>query len=323
MSDEKPANKPLEYVGAEKIFEGKFSDIPFESPVKPTQLGLDDEFQFNCHPGISCFNECCRNIDIQLLPYDIIRLKQRLETTSYEFVARHTLPFHMDAHGMPGLKLMTKPGTRECVFLGEEGCTVYEDRPTACRYYALGNMGVRAKDSAAVEDMYFVVKEPHCKGHEEPRTLTVREYRKEQGVEKYDEMNREWRDIILKKRSSGPTVGAPSGRSIQLYDMCSYDMDKFREFIQTGGFTEIFDTEQLEMDKLLADDEALLPFAMRFLKQVLFGEMTIPIKEGAREQRLEKRKERIQERRQEETDAEKVSSAVYDMPDEGEDLKDK
>ncbi|MDH3899623.1 MAG: YkgJ family cysteine cluster protein [Gammaproteobacteria bacterium] len=317
MSDEKPVNEPLEYEGAEDIFEGKFSDIPFESPVRPAQLGLDDEFQFSCHPGISCFNECCRNIDIQLLPYDILRLKNRRETTSYDFVARYTLPFQMDHHGMPGLKLRTKPDTRECVFLSEEGCTVYADRPTACRYYALGSMGVRKKDSPVVEDMYFVVREPHCKGHEEPKTQTVKEYRKEQGVDKYDVMNREWRDIILKKRSSGPTVGAPSARSLQLYDMCSYDMDKFREFIQTPGFIEIFDADAIGMDKLLEDEEALLAFAMRFLKQVLFGEMTIPQREGAREERLEKRRARIQERREDEADAEHVSSAVYDMPAEG------
>ncbi|MDH3900518.1 MAG: YkgJ family cysteine cluster protein, partial [Gammaproteobacteria bacterium] len=143
------------------------------------------------------------------------------------------------------------------------------------------------------------------------------EYRAEQGVDKYDVMNREWRDIILKKRSSGPTVGAPSGRSLQLYDMCSYDMDKFREFIQTPGFTEIFDAEAIGMDRLLEDEEALLAFAMRFLKQVLFGEMTIPQREGAREERLEKRRARIQERREDEADAEHVSSAAYDMPTEG------
>jgi len=209
-----------------------------------------------------------------------------------------------------------------CVFC-EAGCTVYEDRPTACRYYALGSMGVRKKDSSTVEDMYFVVREPHCMGHEEPKTRTVREYREEQGVDKYDVMNREWRDIILKKRSSGPTVGAPSGRSLQLYDMCSYDMDKFREFIQTPGFTEIFDTDTIGMDKLLEDEEALLAFSMRFLKQVLFGEMTIPQHEGAGKARLERRHARIQERREEDADAEQVSSAAYDMPDEdfGEDRK--
>lgn len=46
-----------------------------------------------------------------------------------------------------------------------EGCGVYEDRPAACRYYALGLTSMRKKDSPADEDMYFVVKEPHCQGH--------------------------------------------------------------------------------------------------------------------------------------------------------------
>ena len=317
MSNDKPVNEPREYAGAGTLFEGKFGDIPFESPVSPVQLGPEDPFRFSCHPGISCFNECCRNIDIQLLPYDILRLKNRLATTSYDFVARYTVPFQMDQHGMPGLKLCTKSGSRECVFLGEEGCTVYTDRPTACRYYALGSMGVRRKDSAEVEDMYFVVRESHCKGHEEPKTQTVDAYRREQGIDKYDAMNREWRDIVLKKRSSGPTIGAPSGRSLQLYDMCSYDMDKFREFIQTPGFCGIFAADAIGLDRLLADEEALLAFAMRFLKQVLFGEMTIPQRAGAREARLEHRRAHIRDRRAAAAGEERASSKAYDMPADG------
>jgi len=43
--------------------------------------------------------------------------------------------------------------------------------------------------------------------------LTVGEYRQEQGVTEYDETNREWRQVVLKKRSSGPTVGKPSQKS--------------------------------------------------------------------------------------------------------------
>ena len=66
----------------------------------------------------------------------------------------------------------------------------------------------------------------------------------------YDEMNREWRDIILKKRSSGPTVGKPSQRSMQLFDMCSYDMDSFREFIQTQGFQTMFDLDGAALSKI-------------------------------------------------------------------------
>ncbi len=261
-------------------------DVPFSSPVDPVELGPDDEIQFRCHRDIACFNACCKNIDIQLTPYDIVRLKRRLELSSSEFVGRHTTPFPMDHHDVPGLKLNTKPGTSECVFMTEEGCSVYEDRPAACRYYALGSMGVRKKDSAQVDDIYFIVKEDHCLGHQEPRTLTVREYRSEQGCDEYDQHNREWRDIILKKRSSGPTVGAPSERSLQLFDMCSYDIDSFREFIQTEGFGDIFDLDPRTMQDLLADEDELQQFAFRFLKQVFFGVMTIPVKEGARERRI-------------------------------------
>jgi len=266
-------------------------ELPFKSPVQPVRLGLDDTIQFDCHKGVACFNACCRSIDIQLTPCDILRLKKRLGMGSAEFVARHTIPFEMDGHGMPGLKLATRPGTTECQFLTEAGCGVYEDRPAACRYYAIGAMGMRQTGGAKVEDVYFLVKEPHCLGHQEPRSLTVRQYRKEQGVEIYDEMNREWRDIIIKKRSSGPTVGAPTERSMQLFDMCSYDMDSFGEFIQSPGFRDVFDLSDAEVARLKANQEDLLGFAMRFLKQVLFGEMSIPVREGARERRLAKRRE--------------------------------
>lgn len=262
---------------------------PTRSPIDPVRLQFDDEIRFDCHKGVTCFNACCKNIDVTITPYDILRLKRRLGMTSSGFVNEYTTPFPMDHHNMPGLKLNSKPGTTECIFLAQQGCDVYEDRPAACRYYALGSMGARMKDSDHVEDIFFLVKEPHCMGHNEPRTLTVREYRKEQGCEQYDEMNREWRDIIIKKRSSGPTVGAPSERSLQLFDMCSYDMDSFREFIRSPGFDQVFDISADEKRLLLADEDALLRFAMRFLKQVLFGEMTIKIREDAEAQRLARR----------------------------------
>ena len=275
------------------------SPRPPASPVEPVELGPDSRFRFRCHPGIACFNACCRDIDITLTPYDIVRLKRRLGLESKEFVARYTIPFEMDAHGMPGLKLCAKPGTTECAFLTKQGCSVYTDRPVSCRYYALGNVGVRRKDEAGVDDVWFVVREPHCLGHEEPREQTVAEYREEQGVERYDEMNRAWRDIVLKKRSSGPTVGAPSPRSLQLFDMCSYDTDSFREFVRSAGFREVFDMADPAVADILGDDERLLAFSMRFLKQVLFGETTIPVRRDARKRRMEKRREIRAARREE------------------------
>ena len=266
-------------------------------PIQPKELASDSVFRFRCHKDIACFNACCRSIDLLLTPYDILRLKNALGMTSGEFVGRYTLPFEMDAQGMPGLKMATKPGTTECVHLTEQGCGVYADRPAACRYYALGSMAMRKKDSSEIEDAYFVVREAHCLGHEEPHEQTVAEYRKEQGLEKYDAMNRAWRRLIIRKRSSGPTVGAPSERSLQLFDMCSYDLDSFREFIQSPGFKALVELPPEREQELLDDEESLLSFAMRFLEQVLFGGDAVAINAEGREKRIAARRGVWQERR--------------------------
>ena len=181
-----------------------------------------------------------------LAPYDILRLKKRLGISSRDFIDNFTRDFQMDGHGMPGLKLATKDESPACVFLRPEGCGVYADRPSACRYYALGLLSMRKKDSPTDEDSYFVVKEDHCLGHQEEKTQTVREYRKEQGLEDYDALNREWRQIVLKKRSSGPTIGKPSERSMELFYLASYNLDGFRDFISTAGFAELFELDPAE-----------------------------------------------------------------------------
>lgn len=140
-----------------------------KSAVRPVRMGLDDKFQFHCHPGVACFNACCKSIDITLTPYDILHLKHRLGVSSTEFLVRHTTRFDMDAHGVPGVKLDHKPNSKVCQFLTEEGCGVYEARPSACRDYALGTVSMRRKGAANEEDFHFVVKEDHCLGHTSPR----------------------------------------------------------------------------------------------------------------------------------------------------------
>jgi hypothetical protein len=266
------------------------------SPVQPVALSLEDRFRFRCRKGIPCFNKCCENTDILLTPYDILRLKNRLGLSSREFLDRYTRDCELDAHGSPGVKLGHKQGSSACVFLTPGGCSVYQDRPAACRYYALGLMSMRRKGSSTDEDSYFVVKEDHCLGHLEPQEQTVGEYRREQGVDRYDEANREWRRIILKKRSAGPTVGRPSQRSFELFFLASYDIDGFRAFVASEGFREVFDLPDEEYARLLTDEETLLQFAFRFLRQVLYGERTIQLKKQAVEERGQRYREKLAER---------------------------
>jgi Fe-S-cluster containining protein len=109
-------------------------ESPFvESPVVPEQFDENHVIKFNCYKGIECFNACCRNIDITLTPYDILRLKKRLGLTSGEFLKQYTYPFEFNKNSIAGVKMEPVEGGTECQFMTDEGCSVYEDRPTACR----------------------------------------------------------------------------------------------------------------------------------------------------------------------------------------------
>jgi Fe-S-cluster containining protein len=272
-------------------------NLPQSSPVEPVRLELDDKLKFRCHSGVSCWNECCSRADVTLAPYDIIRLKDALGMDSSEFLKAHTVPFELDAHGVPGLKLRTSD-SGACLFMQEEGCTVYENRPTACRYYPSGLLSMKSISEAADEQHFLFLKEDHCKGHEEDHTQTIAEYRKEQGVEQYDELNLEWYQIILKKKSTGPTIGKPSEMSLQMFFMASYDMDRFRRFVMSDAFIKMYDLSDEQYAELETDDIALMKFGFKLMKQVFFGEMSIKGREGAWEERVKERKEILEYRRQ-------------------------
>lgn len=269
-------------------------DIPaeFQSSLVPELLTDDTTLQFNCHPGVACFNICCKAADVTLAPYDILRLKKRLGMTSSEFLDKHTVPFEVDGQGMPGVKLRTDD-SKACLFVREEGCSVYEDRPAACRYYGLGVLSHRAQGSSEDVQYYFRNKEAHCQGWNTEQVVTIRDYRQQQGVAEYDAINREWMQLMLKKKSAGPSVGKPDPLSFQLYFMASFDLDRFRRFVDSPAFAKVYilgdDTREA-----LQDDVAMQRFAFRLLRQVLFDEQTIPTHANVLETRWEERKDIIE-----------------------------
>ena len=273
--------------------------IPFpQSPIVPAMVEASHEIRFQCRKGIDCWNACCSNIDITLTPYDVVRLKRRLGLSSTQFLRDYTVPYEMEKDGIAGVKFRPVDGGTACRFMGAEGCGVYSDRPTACRYYPVALLSMRKQDEATDRDSYALVKEDHCHGHLEPRTISIAAYREEQGLPEYDELARGWRQLVLKKKSSGPSLGAPSLRSRQLFFMACYDIDVFREFVAAESFQSVFALTD-EEQRSFADDVALLQFAFRFLKQVLFGEQTIPLKEEAAKARQEALKARRMEEERE------------------------
>lgn len=286
------------------------SPIP-DSPVAPNMLEGDAKIQFRCYKGISCFNACCKNIDISLTPYDIVRLRHRLQISSTEFLQEYTVPYEMEKDGIAGVKLLPVEGGTACRFMTEEGCGVYTDRPTACRYYPVALLSLRHQTEYVDRTSYALVQEEHCKGHAEKRELTIDEYRAEQGCDEGDEIDRGWRQLVLKKKSSGPAIGKPSKRSLQLFFMACYDLDRFRAFVASEGFQEGFEISNEEMLEILQGDVELLQFAFRLLRQVLFGERSLEVKDEALEVRLQ----RLRERRAQ-IEAKPAQEDMYDVDQE-------
>jgi len=238
--------------------------------ISPEKLSLDSKFKFRCHKDVPCFTTCCRGISILLTPYDIIRLKTRLGLSSEEFLAIYTDVQLLEKTDLPVVTLKLADDEPEsCPFVREEGCLVYEDRPTTCRYYPVGVASLMHKEGADDEGFYFIVNEPHCRGFEEDQEWTIKEWRKDQGVDVHDDINAEWTDLVVRKRSFPPNIKLTE-KAKQLFFMVSYNIDKFRGFVFESTFLERFDVDSDTLEQMKTDDVALLNFGVTWLKEVLF-----------------------------------------------------
>ena len=142
---------------------------PQKQKINGNRRLLDkDKFRFECHPEVACFTRCCRNADMYLYPYDIIRMKERLGISSDQFLKKHTISAFRDNKYFPSLMLkMSDDEEKSCPFLSDKGCTVYEDRPFSCRAYPLERAVARLNDGYGRLVQYFVANHSHCFGHME------------------------------------------------------------------------------------------------------------------------------------------------------------
>jgi len=262
--------------------------------IETNRLGLKSNFKFECHKGVKCFTKCCRGINIILTPYDIIRLKNRLGLSSEEFMAIYTVPQLFEKTDLPVVTLkMADDDQKSCPFVRDDGCILYEDRPTTCRYYPLGVASLSHKEGADDEGFFFFVHEPHCLGFEEDKAWTVEEWRKDQGVDVQDEINADWTDLVVRKRSFPANVKlTPQGK--QMFFMVSYNIDKFKTFVFESSFLDRYKVDAATLKEIKEDEVALLKFGLKWLKGVLFQveeSEKVPLKEGAEKKRKDIKKE--------------------------------
>ena len=236
----------------------------------------DNRFRFRCHKGIECFTRCCRDLNLILGPYDIIRLKNRLDIPSDTFLEEYTETRLDERSRFPMLYLkMGKDSEKRCPFVSSNGCTVYEDRPNACRIYPLGRAALKPDGRDEPLERFFIVTEDHCLGFDEDREWTIESWMQNEGVNEYNAINDLWMEIITSTNSLGQ--GKDLTRKIQMFYMASYNLDKFREFLFKSTFFQFFKVEEDLKRRISTEDVALMRFALDWLKFSLFGEKTIQI----------------------------------------------
>ena len=235
---------------------------------------MDNKFQFRCHKNISCFTKCCAALNLLLTPYDILRLKNRLNLSSVIFLDNYTNTKVDSRCRFPMVYLkMSDNERRDCLFLKKDGCSVYEDRPSACRIYPLGRASAKPIGKEDITERFFLVREDHCMGFNEEKQWTVEEWLHDEGLDQYNKINDQWMEIITSKKDLGS--GDPFVKKIQMFYMASYNLDKFKEFLFKSAFFNRFKVSQSIKDEIYENDEELIMFSFRWLKFSLFGERTI------------------------------------------------
>ena len=238
-------------------------------PPPDKRLRVADTFTFSCHKGLACFGTCCRNRDLSLTPYDVLRLKNALSLHSDDFLTRHTL-YRLDpASGFPfiSLRMGQDPG-RQCLFVTHEGCRVYNDRPTACRLFPLARASGTGRGSAARDEFFFLLDTPGCLGAREEKIQTLEEWLAAQGLGPYRTANDRMLDLLFHPARER---GRPLDESqLQRIIVACYNVDVFREFVFKTRFLESYHIDEETRSAIEKDDTELLILGFAYLRTTLF-----------------------------------------------------
>lgn len=231
-------------------------------------LRAGESFCFRCHREISCFNECCSDLNMALAPYDVLRLRRALGLSSKGFLSRFAHVGVIPDSGFPYVSLRMRDDEKHsCPFVDAKGCTVYRDRPGACRTYPLGR-GASADESGHISSQYVLVQEEHCRGFEENKSWTIETWISDQEIGEYDLMS----DSFLKLMSMWQDQDRPLEREhFSKVFVALYRPDEFPTLTGQPHLIDLLVPEVADREDFFTREKALLLFAMDWLKETVLN----------------------------------------------------
>jgi len=250
----------------------KSVDIDNPADLPGTFLTESDRFRFRCHPGVSCFNQCCRNLNLYLYPYDIIRLKKTLGISTDRIIETHTDIILREGSHFPHVLLkMADNDERTCPFLTDAGCGVYPDRPQTCRAFPV-EQGLQFDANDKPPRLLHYFRPPDfCRGGEADAEWTVGTWEADQNAVFYNQMTVEWAGVLRLFSQDPWGAEGVDGKKGRMAFMAAYNMDGFRDFVLNSSFLKRYTVHPKLRLKLKTDDVALLRLGFAWIRFFVFG----------------------------------------------------
>ena len=224
-------------------------DIEDIDKLPGIQIKENDTFNFRCHPGVSCFNLCCRNLNLFLYPYDVVRLKHSLGVSSDRFLDEYVDVVLRPSNFFPEVLLrMSSTSDKACPFLTASGCSVYPDRPDTCRTFPIEQGTLYDARNNKDTPVYFF-RPPDF----------------------YHKMTMRWAAVKRLFQEDPWGFEGPEGSKAKMAFMAAYNLDRFRDFIFQSSFLKRYKVKSTLLKKIKTDDVQLLKFGFEWIRFFIWG----------------------------------------------------
>lgn len=250
----------------------KYIDVDNLDKLPGRRLKENDTFTFQCHSQIACFNQCCRNLNLFLYPYDIVRLKNRLKISSDNFIDKYVDIVLRPSSFFPEVLLrMAENKERTCPFLIESGCSVYPDRPDTCRTFPVEQGIFYDAGSKKTTPVHFFRPPDFCLGQHEKKVWTTPTWSKDQDAVLYNKMTMLWSELKRLFQTDPWGAQGPEGPKAKMAFMATYNIDQFRDFLFNSTFLKRYKVKSAMLKKIRTDDVELMKFGFDWVKFYVWG----------------------------------------------------
>jgi Fe-S-cluster containining protein len=221
---------------------------------------------------VGCFNRCCRNLNLFLYPYDVVRLKHCLGLSSDDFLDRHVdVVLRKGAHFPEVLLQMADNRERTCPFLTDRGCRVYTDRPDTCRGFPVERGLVYDAAERKNRLVHYFRPPDFCLGQHEDTEWDLAGWEADQQAREYHRMTVRWAEIRQLLDEDPWGAEGPEGRRAKMTFMAAYNVDRFREFVFESSFLRRYRVKKKIQQQIRRSDTELLKFGFEWIRLFVFS----------------------------------------------------